>query len=89
MRRPANSNAHTEWELVPGGIRPYRREAVDCAGNEPDSDNACHNRPVWVIEDFDGHTPTCLVCSGKVLNKLLAKYENSEVSMYFHPYKGA
>ena len=85
-KRPAHAN--TRWTLVEGGIRPTLPIAVDCAGSEPGFDDACHNKPVWVIEDFDGFTPTCLTHSGKVLNSLLVKYQDSEVSLYFHPYKG-
>lgn len=87
--RPALSSGPIEWELVPGGIRPLRRAAVDCAASGLDSDNPCHEKPEWVIETIDGYLPTCLTHSGMVLNWLLSKEENSsEVAMYFHPYKG-
>lgn len=85
--RSAAASGH--WRLVTDGIEPAHPVAVDCAGTEHDTD-PCYNKPVWVIEDFDGYTPTCLEHSGKVLNTLLqGKYQgNSEVSLYFHAYKG-
>lgn len=89
-KRPAFSSGPIEWELVPGGIRPRLPVAVDCAGSAPEFDNPCYNRPAWVIETAEGHTPTCLTHSGKVLNSLLVKESHSsEVAMYLHPYKGA
>lgn len=87
-KRSAFSREPIEWELVPGGIKPFRPIAADCAAHHPDYDQPCLTKPVWVIEDYDGFTPTCLTHSGEVLNSLLAKYKDSEVSLYFHPYKG-
>ena len=88
-KRPAFSRGRIDWELVPEGIKPQHGELADCRVNELDPDERCYNKPVWVIETFEGHTPTCLTHSGQVLNSLLVKYKNtSEVAMYFHPYKG-
>jgi hypothetical protein len=90
-KRPAASAAGpVQWKLVPEGIKPLPPVAVDCQGSEPDFDSACHNKPVWVIEDAEGYYPTCLTHSGKVLNGLLvSRYSrNAEVSLYFHAYKG-
>jgi hypothetical protein len=91
-KRPAASTSRgIQWELVLGGIRPLHREPADCLGSEPESDNSCHNRPVWVVETYDGYYPTCLEHSGKVLNRLLPTHSEdlAETAMYFHPYKGA
>lgn len=89
QRPAASSPADTQWELVHDGIRPIPPVAVDCKGSAPEFDDACHNKPVWVIETEDGYHPTCLTHSGRVLNSLLIKYRHdTEVAMYFHPYKG-
>jgi hypothetical protein len=88
MKRPAAHSGHwIQWRLVAGGIEPLPPVAVDCLGSDPECGKPCHNRPVWVIEDFDGYHPTCLEHSGKVLNALL-QGNNAETAMYFHPYKG-
>lgn len=89
-KRPAAlAENEIQWDLVEGGIRPRRRVAVDCHGSVPGLDNPCYNKPVWVIEDYDGYYPTCLRHSGKVLNNLLVRYtRDAEVSLYFHAYKG-
>lgn len=88
-QRPAFSKSPIEWELVAGGIKPRRPVLVDCAVNAREFDEICNNKPQWVIETYDGHTPTCLEHSGKILNSLLQKAsDHSEVAMYLHPYKG-
>lgn len=85
--RSAAASGH--WRLVQGGIEPLHPVAVDCHGSDHVTD-VCYNRPEWVIEDIDGYYPTCLTHSGKVLNRLLEKHgKPDEVSLYFHPYKGA
>lgn len=91
MKRPAAHNGHwIQWKLVEGGIQPLPPVAVDCNGSDPGISEPCYNQPVWVIEDAEGYNPTCLEHSGKVLNELLQdKYkDDSEVSLYFHAYKG-
>lgn len=91
MKRPAAHNGHwIQWRLVEGGIKPLPPVAVDCHGSEPGCGEPCYNSPLWVIEDAEGYYPTCLTHSGKVLNDLLVgKYvSDSEVSLYFHAYKG-
>lgn len=88
-KRPAFSRGRIDWELIPEGIKPRHPVAADCAAHNPGHGETCYNKPVWVIETFEGHTPTCLTHSGQVLNSLLVKYkDSSEVAMYFHPYKG-
>lgn len=90
-KRPTTSTSGwIQWVRVPLGLKPHPPVAVDCHGSEPDCGEPCHNRPLWVIEDAEGYYPTCLTHSGKVLNELLVgKYvSDSEVSLYFHAYKG-
>jgi hypothetical protein len=91
MKRPAfSTNTPVQWELVPGGIRPFRREAADCHASAPDSGNPCYNKPVWVIEGYDGFFATCLTHSGVVVNSVLPPVaEAAETELVFHPYKGA
>lgn len=91
-RNAAAKDANTmQWQIVDGGLAPLVPVAVDCAGSEPGYDDACYNKPVWVLEDYYGYNPTCHTHLGKVSLNLLTAYadgEGSGFTVVYHRYKG-